>query len=291
MNSLQSVSAIVGSSNVKQLHTLNSVLDVIATIKAMGGDLLENIVYNWRVRGDMQNEPIIFRMDSHILSSFLCVLSIRYKVSDDFDSSRPQYFSYTLQSKLQDTEKIEIKAWTVNKKIMQSHPCNFDIHLIYEDSLSMALRYLPYCMINLPDKITHLKERMCKQRFTTVDSTIAHNRSTRDNVQCIEEACALVDKAWCMDDDLLGNKTWIVAKWGPFSSRPSEYRAALSSQQLEPQMCPLCHENFNKDDIIINTKCNHNFHWLCDKKGFYGLRTWIGTQDKRICPCCRADLF
>ena len=32
----------------------------------------------------------------------------------------------------------------------------------------------------------------------------------------------------------------------------------------EDNKCSICTSDFKNDDLVINTKCNHNFHWDCD---------------------------
>jgi hypothetical protein len=68
-----------------------------------------------------------------------------------------------------------------------------------------------------------------------------------------------------MDDAIYGDGTWIVDYWKHLQETPSQCRKSFSRTKLELMTslneCALCNEHFVEDDIVINTKCNHNFHW------------------------------
>ncbi|CAK5091939.1 unnamed protein product [Meloidogyne enterolobii] len=49
--------------------------------------------------------------------------------------------------------------------------------------------------------------------------------------------------------------------------------------------CPVCLEEFTKEEIIVKTKCNHYFHWDCISKYFEEGRGNFGK-----CPICRGEL-
>lgn len=44
--------------------------------------------------------------------------------------------------------------------------------------------------------------------------------------------------------------------------------------------CPICYENYEKDNIRHTTVCGHSFHRSCVNK-------WI--EEHNTCPCCRTE--
>jgi hypothetical protein len=58
--------------------------------------------------------------------------------------------------------------------------------------------------------------------------------------------------------------------------------------------CAICQEDFLPDDIVVNTACNHNFHWFCrcgGTGGKSGLYTWVHCEGQTSCPSCRSHMF
>jgi hypothetical protein len=54
---------------------------------------------------------------------------------------------------------------------------------------------------------------------------------------------------------------------------------------MENIECSICLSNENRDDNIIETKCNHRFHKNC-------IHTWINTHNHnyQTCPICRGNI-
>lgn len=70
--------------------------------------------------------------------------------------------------------------------------------------------------------------------------------------------------------------------------KKEDYKKILSQDE-----CIICSNKFKDNDIIINTSCNHNFHWKTDCNlniDCPGVSNWI-TNHKYNCPICRFDNF
>jgi len=70
--------------------------------------------------------------------------------------------------------------------------------------------------------------------------------------------------------------------------KKEDYKKILSQDE-----CIICSNKFKDNDIIINTSCNHNFHWKTDCNlniDCPGVSNWI-TNHKYNCPICRFENF
>jgi hypothetical protein len=112
-------------------------------------------------------------------------------------------------------------------------------------------------------------------------------------MRLMHQANDMVLEGWVMDDIYCKKSTWVTNRWDMFESNPSCIRtcytpAEIHSMQNQDQ-CSLCHEKFHSESIVVNTSCNHNFHWKCsnDDNNTSGLFTWFHLQEKFICPYCR----
>ena len=118
----------------------------------------------------------------------------------------------------------------------------------------------------------------------------------------IDRSLRLVMRGWVMDDMLLGNKTWVLAQWNVLTNELKMVRNKYDKEKYEQMICntecAICNEEFKPTDIIINTKCNHNFHWndMCTTYlqnktvRCKGLKEWV-KRGKITCPVCRQFMF
>ena len=136
------------------------------------------------------------------------------------------------------------------------------------------------------DKINVIKDRVCKKKFCAVEPIYAHLPPKQ--VACIiESAIKMVSNDWFMDDFVQKEKSWIVARWANVCNKALEIRQSVDIKRCDE--CCLCQEKFKQDDIILNTVCNHNYHWNCGENS--GLVQWVKVQGKLSCPFCRNNMF
>ena len=95
-----------------------------------------------------------------------------------------------------------------------------------------------------------------------------------------------------MDDNYNENNNMpILFKWK--NNNNKNYRLKYNEEDFKKlksiDKCVICGINFNPNCIVINTTCNHNFHWECGDEGI-GLKYWI-LNHKNNCPICRSDKF
>ena len=65
-------------------------------------------------------------------------------------------------------------------------------------------------------------------------------------------------------DDYYNKEISVLFKWKNVNK---DIRLLYSEDEKKKLVnnneCTICGSKFNDEDIVINTKCNHNFHWLC----------------------------
>jgi hypothetical protein len=149
------------------------------------------------------------------------------------------------------------------------------------------------------DRYDHIMERIKNMKFCVVDfSTCKSLELVRG---FIDSTVAMVENGWTMDDLIWRDETWVVNKWISFQTRPKEVRTKYNNNKINSMLaqdeCILCSDKFLPTDIVINTRCNHNYHWgpcasndangsiKCD-----GLVEWV-RRNKITCPSCRITMF
>lgn len=299
INSVKAIDCII--EDEKERETSKAVVDIINHMKAFYCDVFGSFVYNWRVLGNFKLEPISFRIDVSFLPLFLNVLSMTYTIHDEVSGMIGEYpitWMYTLTHKQNPKliNPIKLRVLVISKKNFRSYPVDFDINLLAEDDACVYVRSMPKSTRYILDKITHVKERICEKKFCVVEHL--HNcRVSKDIANVIEHAVHLLNSGWVMDDNLLNESGWVLTKWENLLRNPNKIRTSFSSDNIlrmkSCDECCLCQEKFKESDIVINTPCNHNHHWVCpqSENENNGLKCWVRDQNKTCCPCCRAEMF
>lgn len=288
----------IASENDIERNTLLAILDVVNHLKGFYCDIMGGFVYNWRVLGIMKNEPLIFRIVPQFLPMLLNMMSMKYHITQEHvPGEYPFIYTYVLESKTTVISKIVIKALFMSKRTFRTYSCDFDINLLAEDDSCMYVRAFPLSMRFILDKLTFIKERVCQKRFCIVEK-ISNGKTTREISNIIESAIRLTENGWFMDDFLLRSNAWVVARWGDLKRRTQFHRSSYDREKgIQLQNCDeccLCQEKFRDSDVVLNTPCNHNHHWICSPDNSHipsGLKCWVHDQNKLCCPCCRADMF
>ena len=106
----------------------------------------------------------------------------------------------------------------------------------------------------------------------------------------IDEAYNLLKKKWVMDDYYHNNNS-ILFNWS--KKNDNNYRLNYNEEDYiklkSNNNCVICGCDFTENCIVINTRCNHNFHWYCNNTTS-GLKYWI-KHHKNSCPVCRSENF
>ena len=104
----------------------------------------------------------------------------------------------------------------------------------------------------------------------------------------LNKCAELINNGWIMDDFYLKEKTSILFLW---KNRNNNIRTSFNDDKLKKlenfNNCIICSSDFKEGDLVINTKCNHNFHWNCDNN-ISGIKEWISNFSHN-CPICRCE--
>lgn len=279
-----------------QLHLelLNKLIDSLKqNVKAFNGDIYGNILtLNEHDILDASNLMTVHcRIDLFLFSVFVQVLNLHFDVQ-----SFPLVFSelmginkqYIIKLKTNPDIKVILDVCFQPSIEWSKLPCDFDVHLLAENATSIFLRANYICLDKYVDKIGFVKKRIDQRTFTILDASMC--RTTEKVKLLIDRSQNMVQRGWIMDDCLYGDAIWNVNQWLTYQMRPHACRVFHDKKALNLltsfNECPLCNEHFNACDIVINTKCNHNFHW-CNSR-CRGLSEWL-KRGNLSCPVCRKN--
>lgn len=293
INSPEAINAICAGA--KEKNTMMVISDIVLHAKAFFGDVFGEFIRQWRVLGLMSTETEIeIRIDMSYLVPFLNIVCIKYDITSVNHLKEyvmPYRFTYIVTNKWSSVgfSPIKININTMTKKLFKATLSEFDVDLLAEDDASMYVRNCPMAIRCSMDKINLIKDRICRKRFCLTDH-ITPLTCSKQITYTIEKAVDMVSNDWLMDDFFLKEKSWIVAKWCNIVNRGLEIRQATDMKKCDE--CCICQEKFNTNDIVVNTVCNHNFHWSCHTTGDpNGLSQWVKGQNKTSCPFCRNPMF
>jgi hypothetical protein len=114
-----------------------------------------------------------------------------------------------------------------------------------------------------------------------------------------KKKCKKIQSSILYDKNLLKNTIGIIFfKWSDRELLENKnlrnlYKKEDYKKILSQDECIICSNKFKDDDIVINTSCNHNFHWRTDCNlniDCPGVSNWI-TNHKYNCPICRFENF
>lgn len=293
-------------------------------IKAFDGDVFGGVVRDYRVGGVVYVKDINCRLDNLVLQVFIHSLQVYFdvqEVSVDVGGYFAEYIKrIKVRRKDDDADSllyvsgqgdnassyVYVDIVVMSRAEWMRLPCDFDINLLAENSHSLFMR-VPCILLNkYTDKLNHVMDRIKSNAFCSLESSFT---KTPEQVKVlVDRACKLVTRGWIMDDSLLGDRTWVVGAWQIMSNGLRMVRKGYDrveyDKMLSKKECSICNEEFKRTDVVINTKCNHNFHWqeplpgsasarangngnvVCCK----GLKEWV-SRGNITCPICRQMMF
>lgn len=302
-------------------ETLQGLIDVIfMQIKAFHGDVYGSVLRECKIRKSNSFKDINCRLDINVYDTFVQMLYIHFNVVKLPPRICTSYYGFTNRFKIShkgplldslnnhdnrdsnesqdsvDSSMIILDICLLSRMDWLHLPCDFDVNLLAEDSTSLFLRVNHNALSVFVDKLNHVTKRISAKTFATLDAYMYKSLDTFINH--IDRAEVLVKNGWLMDDSILGDRSWLLGMWLSLQVRGDSCRKSYSKRKLSLLMncneCSLCHEKFNPCDIVINTKCNHNFHWsLTKQQGITvcrGLREWV-KRGNSSCPLCRINVI
>ena len=239
--------------------------EIIATIKIFDGDIYGEIVRNFRILGETNISEINIRLDVYHYKSFLTLIYNKFNIIQVLPN---KYIFKILPS------NINLNILLINKNLFKVSELDFDINLLTENERSLYVKFVPTIFKYIPDKLTFIKNRIISKHFTIIPTERQHS----ELLNVINKAFELISNNWIMDDLYHQKPIWLVGKWENIISK---------KKYLDCLECSLCHDKFKTSDLVLNTVCNHTFHWNCNSTN--GLMHW--AKDHTTCPYCRSEMF
>lgn len=261
-------------------------------IKAFNGDIYGHIL---TIDAEDILQPITLqcRIDLFLYSVFIQVLNVHFDVQA-FPMVFNEYMSinkqYIVKMKGNPTAQVTLDVSFQTNVEWFKLPCDFDVNLLAENATSIFLRTNYICLDKFIDKIGFVKKRIKQKKFTIIDMTMCR---TTDKIKLlVDRSQNMIQRGWVMDDLLFGDAIWNINMWLTYQMRPHACRVHYDKKKLDLltslNECPLCNEQFDSCDIVVNTRCNHNFHWCDSNNKCKGLSEWL-RRGNISCPVCRKN--
>jgi len=291
--------------------------NVMIHIKAFDGDVYGGVVRDYSVANVVYIQDINCRLDNSVLHLFMQTLYVYFDIEEitvelggsfanyrkkikvmmkDRESDNILYSS----SQLQRVPYVYVDIVTMCRIEWMRLPCDFDVNVLAENSHSLYIR-VPYNSLNkYSDRLNFVRDRIKDTTFCSLEDSCL--RTPEQVIGLIDRALRLVMRGWVMDDILLGDKTWVLSQWNVLSNELKMVRKKYDKNKYDQMVCnaecAICNEEFKPTDTVINTRCNHNFHWndMCatylPNKSIRckGLKEWV-KRGKITCPVCRQFMF
>lgn len=247
---------------------------------------INNLLCNNKKNSNFTKINIIFYSKNELLY-FIRILYINFEIYNNntyINNANSKDFTIILKSIIDNKyyRKIyKLNILNINEYFLNNN--NIDINLVSLNKNSLILlKHYNKNNININNFDIILK-RIINKKF----SFIYEECNIKNLIKNIEESINLIKNDWIMDDFNLGNKSIVILYWKNIFK--NNFRCNLDEKEYDKiksyDSCCICSCPFKDDDIIINTKCHHNFHWNCNKD-LSGLEHWI-TNFSDNCPVCR----
>ena len=218
---------------------------------------LENNIFNNDIKLDFENINIILNNYNDSIC-FIRLLQNIFEIYYEKDSNKNNYkivINYNYNNKNYSEVKNLNLYNNVSKIDLNYYTYYLDINL-----LSLNLNGLE--IINYSNKkdvqFTTILNRIIYRKFSFIDD---YNCDIFNN---IDKAIQLLYNGWIMDDYYLKRNSSVLFFWKNRDMIRMHYNDKEKKMMYQDNKCSICTSDFKNDDLVINTKCNHNFHWDCN---------------------------
>lgn len=295
---------------------LNNIDKLINIIYSLNGNIFGELVRDYNIRYKLlninldnynfnfNNINIVFN-NNIIIKYFIRIISLYYEIYKDNTQSNEKINSYFLIYSYNNDDnnnkvkiiKLNIFSFTLSNylksKNLEKLTYDLDCNHFFMNSNSL------YLISNKNLDTFHL-DQLSFNNYTSQFKRILNKKfclkkkdfDINTYINNIDQAYDLVHHDWIMDDFSSTNtfKTCILLKW--CNNDNNNFRCNFTINELEKfknnNSCSICSSNFTDKCIVINTICNHNFHWYCNND--FGLKYWIQNHNNS-CPICRLNNF
>ena len=266
-------------------------------------NIINKLLNNNNETINFDNINIIFNNNT-IITYFIRILSFNYEVYKEINENSKvitynlicnYIFNNTYNTKIIKINMIsQTQCRYYKNKIIDKLTYALDCNQFFSNSYSI---YLNTNKILLSSNITRYTNfntfniyynRIRNNKFSFIRKDINFTKY----IQHIDKAYELIINNWIMDDyhNFNIHKSSVLFRWKNRNNK--NYRLYYSTEDYNKLLtydnCAICGRDFTDDCIIINTSCNHNFHWYCGEK--CGLKHWIQYHNNN-CPICRLTEF
>lgn len=275
---------------------------ITRTILALGGDIYGDSLFQELCGHDDSHklinnkDPFVIqcRLEPTLIHTFVSIIRTvalpfneNTKVTLNHDNPNVAYVHIT--DSQQQYNSVIVEVTNIKRINWNQHSAFFDIHLLAMSSYSVYCR-LDYSELeHMPCRISWLLKRLRDKKFCVLDNEIT---SAKKLATLMSKAVALVKLGWTMDDIIHHSNTWVVAYHKDITNVRCKMNQDLNLKNMciSQHECPICKEEFQSHDIVVNLRCNHTFHVRC-KHGEGGVDAWLGLQEKNTCPMCRRHII
>lgn len=254
----------------------NVLTDICKHVYAFEGEIYGSFIRDFRII----NQDVIkmhIRINPWCVIPFINILSIKYRIiPDETCVNNPCYDVYYNSTLCTTLDILAIKVFD-----FRCTPCNFDCNLLAENGNGLFIWRCYPALRTIVDKFSFILERINQRKFCLLHRGPCDTNHKVADV--VNYAYNMTKNGWNMDDVIIGRLSWLICKW----------------QDMPPvrtccKECAICQEEFQSGDVVLNTLCNHNFHWFCrnntsDKT--IGLFNWVNCEQQVTCPSCRSIMF
>jgi len=295
--------------------------DILLHIKAFDGDVFGGVVRDYKTMGTVYVRDINCRIDNIMLQVFLQTLNVYYNVQEICLDVGGYFVGFAKRVKVSRKDIAEddsilyssnyptsvfvyLDIVLMSRNEWMRLPCDFDVNLLAENSNSLFLRSHYVSLHKYTDRLNFVTTRIKDNTFCLLEDA---NMKTPEQLNVIiDRAARMVMRGWVMDDTLLGDKSWVISTWSLLSNQlrmvRKKYDKAKYDKMVSMKECAICNEEIKKCDIVINTRCNHVFHWQdypvnnrnnSNNESLHsckGLKEWV-RRGNITCPVCRQLMF
>ena len=246
----------IDKSNLIDFKNINILVDSYNTFKYLlrilyiNFEISKNFQYNSKYNSENKYNIFLKYNKGNIITYNLFILNI--------------YYYYNIQNNLINSiNNLDCNLLSINKNSLSiiNYLHNFNKYFIFDI----------------------IYKRVIDKKFSFLQNISDINIINNNINKCI----SLINNDWTMDDYYLGQNSIIILLWKNISK--NNFRIQFTEDDYvnlkTKNKCCICSSNFIDSDIIINTKCNHNFHWICNND-LKGLQNWV-TNYSNNCPICR----
>lgn len=270
--------------------------NVVSIVKAFHGDIFGAYVRDLYAQKHFGDKTLEARIDEHAFSYFIGVMGIFYEVTIRILHASGVLIGLRPRDGGDEAEEVDMNVtWCSPLRWSTVSPEFIDVNLLVSNGTAIFVRPdAALSFTSMTNKIDRILSRVRANRFAMYRLPVFPASNV---LKTLGKCHDLVKNGWVMDDAYVKKNTAVINTWQTFKDSIDEVRAAFNEHEREAlvsqDQCSLCHETFQDGDMVLNTCCNHNFHWVCNGDDrdratrMSGVSSWFQMKRDFACPFCR----